>query len=109
MATKNTKSSNSTPSPASQLLAYAKNALRLTSNVFDEEVTALIMTAMADIEQATDGPFDVNNLVQVQAVALYCQAYFGYGDEKAERRYQDMLKRIGLRMINPANRAVQEG
>ena len=38
-------------------------------------------------------------MVQCNAVAVYVQAYFGYGDEKAVERYQSMLQAIGLRKI----------
>jgi hypothetical protein len=88
---------------SSELLTYCKTSLRLTSTVFDSEVNQLIAAAEADITQATDSPFSADDEVQCQAVALYCQAYFGYGDEKAERRYQDVLQRIGLRKIKDLN------
>lgn len=84
---------------SSELLTYCKTSLRLTSTAFDSEVTQLIAAAEADITQATDTPFNSEDEVQKNAVALYCQAYFGYGDEKAENRYQQMLQRIGLRKI----------
>lgn len=85
------------------LLTYCKTSLRLTSTAFDDEVTRLIAAAEADINQATDSPFSADDEVQVQAVSLYCQAYFGYGDEKAEKRYQEQLQRIGLRKIKNIN------
>ena len=52
----------------------------------------------------TNTPFSADDEVQVQAVSLYCQAYFGYGDEKAEKRYQQQLQRIGLRKIKNINK-----
>ena len=88
---------------SSTLLTYCKTSLRLTSNVFDDEVNRLIAAAEADINQATDSPFDESDAVQCNAVALYCQAYFGYDDEKSEARYQQMLQRIGLRKIKDLN------
>ena len=60
---------------------------------------ALIQMAQDDITQATDKAFDITDSVQCNAVAVYCQAYFGYGDDKAVERYKDMLKQIGLREI----------
>lgn len=89
---------------SSELLSYCKTSLRITSTVFDSEVTQLIAAAEADINQATDAPFSAEDEVQKQAVALYCQAYFGYGDEKQEKRYQQMLQRIGLRKIKNINK-----
>lgn len=88
---------------SSALFTYCKTSLRLTSEVFDSEVNRLIAAAEADITQATDSAFDLSDDVQCNAVALYCQAYFGYGDEKAEERYQRMLQRIGLRKIKDLN------
>lgn len=88
-----------TTTVSSELLSYCKTSLRLTSTAFDSEVTQLIGAAIADINQATDSPFSADDDVQVQAVALYCQAYFGYGDEHVEKRYQQVLQRIGLRKI----------
>lgn len=87
---------------ASELLAFTKKSLRITSNVFDDEVQALIDAGKTDITQATDEPFDITDPVQCNAVAVYCQAYFGYGDDKAIARYKDMLQAIGLRKIREA-------
>lgn len=84
-----------------QLFAFSKKSLRITSTVFDDEITALIAAAEADITQAVDAPFDITDSVQCNAVAVYCQAYFGYGDEKAVARYGDLLQKIGLRHIKP--------
>lgn len=81
------------------LLNYCKQSLRITSNVFDDEINVLIEAAKTDINQATDKTFDISDMVQCNAVAVYVQAYFGYGDEKAVERYQSMLQSIGLRKI----------
>lgn len=82
-----------------ELLAYTKKSLRIPSNSFDDEIQALIQMAQDDISQATDKAFDITDSVQCNAVSVYCQAYFGYGDEKAVERYKDMLTQIGLRKI----------
>lgn len=87
----------------SSLMTYCKTSLRLTSDVFDNEVTQLIAEAIADINQATDSPFNYDDPIQCGAVAVYCQANFGYGDEHAEERYDKMLKKIGLRKIKNLN------
>ena len=84
-----------------ELLAFTKKSLRITSTVFDEEINVLISAAIADITQAVDAPFDIEDPVQCNAVAVYCQAYFGYGDDKALERYRDLLQKIGLRHIKP--------
>ena len=82
-----------------ELLTFVKKSLRVASNSFDDEIQALINTGQTDITQATDTAFDITDNVQCNAVAVYCQAYFGYGDEKAVERYKDMLTQIGLRKI----------
>ena len=82
-----------------ELLAFTKKSLRVASTSFDDEINALIQAAEDDITQATDKAFDLTDSVQCNAVAVYCQAYFGYGDDKAVERYKDMLIQIGLRKI----------
>ncbi len=82
-----------------ELMAFVKKSLRVASDTFDDEIRALIESAEADITQATDKAFDITDSVQCNAVAVYCQAYFGYGDDKALARYKDMLIQIGLRKI----------
>lgn len=82
-----------------ELLAFTKKSLRIVSTAFDDEIETLIDTAKSDISQATDKDFDITDLVQCNAVSVYCQAYFGYGDDKAVQRYHDMLVQIGLRKI----------
>lgn len=81
------------------LLTFCKNSLRITSNAFDEEINVLIDAAKTDINQATDKEFDITDMVQCNAVAVYVQAYFGYGNEKAVERYQSMIQAIGLRKV----------
>lgn len=82
-----------------EFMAFVKKSLRVASETFDDEIQALIKSAEADITQATDKAFDITDSVQCNAVAVYCQAYFGYGDDKALARYKDMLIQIGLRKI----------
>lgn len=82
-----------------ELLTFVKKSLRVITSTFDAEIDALIDAAKLDITQATDEEFDITDAVQCNAVAVYCQAYFGYGDEKAVTRYQQMLQSIGLRHI----------
>lgn len=84
------------------LLTFCKKSLRITSTAFDDEIGVLINAAKEDINQATDKEFDITDMVQCNAVAVYVQAYFGFGDEKAEVRYQNMLQSIGLRKIKYA-------
>lgn len=84
------------------LLTFCKKSLRITSTAFDDEIGVLINAAKEDINQATDKEFNITDMVQCNAVAVYVQAYFGFGDEKAEARYQNMLQSIGLRKIEYA-------
>jgi hypothetical protein len=82
-----------------ELMAFVKKSLRVASDTFDDEIQALIESGKTDITQATDKAFDITDSVQCNAIAVYCQAYFGYGDDKALARYKDMLIQIGLRKI----------
>lgn len=84
---------------AAELTIFVKKSLRVVSTAFDDEINALIEAGKSDITQATDADFDIEDAVQCNAVALYVQAYFGYGDEKAADRYKDVLQSIGLRKI----------
>ena len=60
-----------------ELMAFVKISLRVASESFDDEIEALIDAAKTDITQATDKAFDITDKVQCNAVAVYCQAYFG--------------------------------
>ena len=82
-----------------ELLAFTKKSLRVASTAFDDEIEILISAGKEDISQATDKDFDITDVVQCNAVAVYCQAYFGYSDDKALERYKEMLTQIGLRKI----------
>lgn len=82
-----------------ELLAFTKKSLRVASTAFDDEIEILISAGKEDITQATDKDFDITDVVQCNAVAVYCQAYFSYGDDKALERYKEMLTQIGLRKI----------
>lgn len=89
-----------------ELFQFTKKSLRIASTSFDSEISALIEAAEADITQATDKAFDIDDIIQCNAVAVYCQGYFGYGDDKGIARYQDMLQSIGLRKIKFANEVI---
>ena len=81
-----------------ELLALAKNSLRVTSTAFDAEIEQLINTGIADIEQATGVSFDMDDNVQIQTVVIYCKANFGMNaKEKDYSLYQQRLQCIGLR------------
>lgn len=82
-----------------QLFNFTKKSLRITSTSFDDEISVLLESAKNDISQATDVPFSLIDPVQCNAAAVYVQAHFGSGDDKAEERYQKMLQAIGLRKI----------
>lgn len=84
---------------ASALLEEVKTALRVTSSVYDVEVSALIEAAKADMRRVgvAEKALDESNIDPLckMAVMLYCKARFGYDNEEAERfdkSYQQMLK-----------------
>lgn len=92
-----------------ELFKFTKNSLRITSTAFDDEIKALTTAATVDISEATDKAFNINDAVQCNAVAVYCQAYFGLGDDKALARYKDMLQAIGIRNMKYSEGASNEG
>ncbi|MFB4258974.1 head-tail connector protein [Shouchella clausii] len=81
----------------SELLEPVKKALRLTSDVFDDEVQDLIESARSDLIQSGVSPLvakkEDDPLIR-RAVILYCKAHFGMDNPDAVRFAQsfDMLK-----------------
>ena len=63
------------------MLDAVKLALRITTNAFDTQITALIAAALLDLGVAgVVVPTDVDALVQM-AVITYCQMHFGQPDD----------------------------
>lgn len=86
-------SKNETQLP--KLLASVKTALRIKSTAYDDEVTGLIMSSLADLNIAGVDKIDPEDALTTQAIILYCKGNFGY-DENSDR-FRDAyegLKRV---------------
>ena len=72
------------------MLEIIKQALRVSGNDLDEEITDLIEAAKADLILSgvhKDNVEDDDPLIK-RAIALYCKAHFGYDDPKIADRFQ---------------------
>ena len=72
------------------MLTKVKNALRITTNAFDDELNGLISAALRDLSIAGIAgcvPTTADTLI-VRAVITYCKAHFG----QAETGEYDRLK-----------------
>lgn len=64
------------------MLNKIKLALRISNSVYDDEITDLINACKKDLELAgiVSSNIDDNDEMIIQAVKLYCKAYFGLGN-----------------------------
>ena len=82
-----------------ELLAFVKTNLTNTGDAYDNELNGWIQSAETDIEQSTGEAFNLNDPIQCAMVVLYVRAFFGDGDETAEKRYAHMLKKLGIQKV----------
>ena len=80
------------------LIDDVKDALRISGNALDTEVTDLINAAKADLKLSgvlTAKADSTTDPLIRRAVVVYCKAQFGYDNPEAERfqNSYDMLKR----------------
>lgn len=70
------------------MLEEVKNALRISNNAYDNEITNLIDACKSDLETSGVAPSyfkeDYRALIK-QAVITYCKAQFGYDNQDAGR------------------------
>ena len=80
------------------MLEHIRLALRLTDEVFDGEIKALIEACKADLK--TSGVVHINDSdpLILQAVTLYCKGHFGYADigEKYLQVYESLKTPLRL-------------
>lgn len=62
------------------MLNAVKKALRISSEDFDDELTELIRAAKTDLRLSGIKVISDSNEIVLQAVKLYCKAYFGDND-----------------------------
>ena len=84
-----------------ELLPYVKTALRITSEVYDDEVQALIDYAVADMTRVgVDGEYIAEYPpMVVQAITCYAKAQFGFDNPDADR-FTDTYYRIVANLLN---------
>ena len=72
-------------------LASVKTALGISASVYDEELTALIAAAEADLKLSGVVAYDDADPLIVTAVTAYCQANRGTDVDKRQK-YAEMYK-----------------
>lgn len=65
------------------MLEKVKTVLRLTTNVFDEEVTDLINAALLDLGVAGVVETDTSDPLIIRAVETYCKMHWGDPEDPA--------------------------
>jgi len=79
-------------------LQAVKDALRILTDVYDNELNALIQAAADDLEASGADSFDSRRLT---AVKLYCAAYFGANADGAMvKAYEDYKKSLRIEAGN---------
>lgn len=72
-------------------LANVKTALGISASVYDEELTALIASAEADLKLSGIVVYEATDPLIVTAVTAYCQSNRGTDVDKREK-YMEMYK-----------------
>lgn len=74
------------------MLEKAKNALRLKTSAFDDEIDTLIAACKDDLRAAGVEWIQEGDPLINRAVILYCKAHFGYLEnaERYERAYEHL-------------------
>lgn len=76
------------------MLEKVKLALRISSDIFDDELTDLIQACKVDLSISGIKTIDETDILIQQAIKTYCKANFGLDNpdsEKYQRSY-DLLK-----------------
>lgn len=84
-----------------ELLDGVKTVLRVSSDVYDEEIDMLVGAALADILRVgvkAEYVAAFPPLVK-QAVCLYCKASFGFDNDEAAR-FQESYRQVVIDMMN---------
>lgn len=76
------------------MLAAVKTSLRITSDLFDDDLTELIETCKADMTVKGVEVIDESNMLTRQAIKLYCRANFANGDVKERELYNDRYTKL---------------
>ena len=89
-------------------LASVKTALGISASVYDEELTALIASAEADLKLSGIVVYEATDPLIVTAVTAYCQSNRGTDVEK-RAKYAEMYKaqRRNLMLASEYTEAVE--
>lgn len=83
----------------SNLIQEVKKALRITTTMFDDEISAEIDACLLDMRGAGVDVNDKNSTALVmQAIKFYCRAYFSVtADSEWARHYEDLRDAMAAR------------
>ncbi len=87
------------------LIDDVKVHLRITSDMYNAEIQALITSAIADMKrmglrsEVIGTEDDIENPLVKQAVILWCKAGFGYDNPEAPR-FREMYRDIVISLFN---------
>lgn len=70
------------------LLVAVKKSLRISADIFDDDLTELIEAAKNDLKMRGVDNIDEDTPLVRQAVKLYCRGNFANGDVKERELYQ---------------------
>ena len=92
-----------------RLLGDAKLCLRITSSVYDAEITMLIEAAEADMERVGIKPALIQADVPLvkQAVMCWVKSHFGYDNSEASRFASSYRSIVASLLNSPANVATE--
>ena len=81
-----------------ETLNAVKLALRVTTNVFDSELTDLIQAAVLDLKVAGVTNDDTTNALVRRAVVTYCRMHFGEPDDydRLKKSYDEQKAQMGM-------------
>lgn len=79
------------------IIKAVKLSLRLTADVFDNEISMLIDSCTLDLQGAGVSISSTNSALIAQAIVFYCKGNFGDGDERFIRQYEKLRDAIANR------------
>lgn len=84
----------------SEVLAKVKLSMRITTDVFDSELSDLINAALADLGIAGANGEGVNlqDPLVLRAVTTYCQMHFGFPDDydRLKKSYDEQKAQLSM-------------
>jgi len=79
------------------LLEKIKKSLRITSSVFDDEITDLIDAALAELRLSGVLNLEETDPLIARAVTIYCKAHFGL-DNPESQKYQESFNALKMHL-----------